>query len=405
MKAKIKFRKFLKEAFFNDKKYSVITAGRRSGKTYNGILWLLLDLLKYRDFNGIHVDTTQRNLDNYVQRYYKPILKKMNVWDYCSWNMQKKILTLPYENYIDFGSSTEPENLEGFAYQRALLNEGGIIMKKDSLWENTLQPMFKGSDTKVRIIGTPKGKNKFFELYQQGKTGHPLYSSFHFTAYDSPEWTKEELDALKMELPPEVFNQEYMAAFIEGAGIVFRKIYENIHSLGTIDRGKPGVEYVMGVDLAKYVDFTVITVAEKNTKKVVFVDRFNQLDWTFQKDRIMSNWILFNKPRTIIDATGIGDPIFEDLKKYIPNSEPYKFNNTTKGDLIRALAIAFEQGKIQIPRIEVLISELELYEYEQSKTGTISYNAPDGFHDDCVISLALCNYIIQEEREFALAWI
>mgnify|MGYP000143137456 FL=1 len=56
----------------------------------------------------------------------------------------------------------------------------------------------------------------------------------------------------------------------------------------------------------------------------------------------------------------------------------------------RNLGLAFERGDLRILNDEVLINELEGYEQEvMPMSGTVRYGAPDGQHDDCVMSLAI----------------
>lgn len=397
MKINVEVPQFIKPALYNDYKYSIIVAGRRTGKTYNAIQWLLETLMTTDATSAIHIDTTQGNIQKYVDRYYKKFLKP--IWHLCSWNSQKYILTLPGGKYIDFGSAERPENLEGFDYDLALLNEGGHILKKDTFWYNTLQPMFKQAI--VRIIGTPKSKNLFHNLYELGKSGSDSdYTSFHFTAYDSPFWKKEQLEKIKKNIPEEFFRQEYLAEFLEGAGSVFRSIHECIRE------PEQGLKAnVMAVDLAKHQDFTVITLANKEQKQVIEMDRFNQIDWGFQKDRIVNTWEKNGKPKLVIDSTGAGDPIFDDLKNHGVQVEGYKFTNKTKNELIKSLSVAMDNRDINFPNINYLVSELEVFGYDMTPSGNIRYNAPSGHHDDAVISLALANYLIQNSVNVSLSWI
>jgi hypothetical protein len=67
----------------------------------------------------------------------------------------------------------------------------------------------------------------------------------------------------------------------------------------------------------------------------------------------------------------------------------YKFTNDSKKKLIEALMIAFEQARILILNEKVQTNELDIFEYKIGQSGTVHYSAPDGYHDDCVISLAL----------------
>lgn len=388
---------FIKPALYNNAKYSVITSGRRTGKTYNAVQWLLEKLLTDPKAKaGLHVDTTQSNLTAYLERYYRPILKP--IWHLCHWNGQRYILSLPGNKYIDFGSSQKPENLEGFEYDYAILNEAGIILRKESLWYESLEPMFQHA--KVRIVGTPKGKNLFHKLYTKGKEGHQDYKSFQFSSYNSPFVNDKVIEEARKTLPEEVFRQNYLAEFIEGAGSVFRNI------TNCIREPQPNLKCdILGIDLAKHEDFTVITAVNQQYKQVIEVDRFNQIDWSFQKNRIVAMWERLNKPMIIIDSTGVGDPVLDDLRAFGMNIEGYKFTNSSKAQLIQSLSLSMDKGEIFFPNKQELISELEIFGYDMTSSGNITYNAPQGFHDDMVISLALANYKMNLYQEISLTWI
>lgn len=373
--------RFLKTAYQDERRIVCVKAGRRTGKTYNFALWLIQKLDNNPESAGLWVDTKHANIDKYVERYFKKMLKKMGHWGNCNWNAQKKILTLHNGSYIDFGSAERPENMEGFGYDFAVLNEAGLILKKKSLWENTLYPMIKHA--MVRIIGTPKGKNTFESLYKR----YPHYS---FSAYDSPYYEPHEIEEAKATMTQEAFAQEMMADFIDGAGSVFRNIHEN--ATGTLlDAPREGGRYVLGVDLAKHTDFTVIMIGDTETKEVVWHDRFNQIDWGLQKNRIISAYQKFKCGYGVMDATGVGDGIFDDLINAGLNLEGFKFTSTTKQELVSNLSIAMDNQAIRYPKIETLTDELSLYAYEQRANGQFSYSAPEGFHDDEVMALALLN--------------
>ena len=90
-----------------------------------------------------------------------------------------------------------------------------------------------------------------------------------------------------------------------------------------------------------------------------------------------------------MDTTGVGGPVVEQLKRKGIQVEGYNFNNTTKQQLIEALAVAIENEEISYPKIDTLIHELQLYEYEITRAGNVRYSAPQGYHDDTVIALGL----------------
>lgn len=390
----ISIPQFLENAFYNNVKYSIIASGRRTGKTMNAVQWMI-EMLLDNQSNGLWVDTVQGNLDAYVKRYFKPILKE--IWHLCYYNERKGYLELPNGSYIDLRSAQKPENMEGFEYQYVVINEAGIVFRKQELWYNTIYPMTKGDKTRVKIIGTPKGKNLMSKLAVQAKD-NPDYKFYKFSAYESPFWNKKELNKIKQIVPEEVFRQEYMAEFVDGGGNLFKNLNSIIRN-ETLEFGKPNAMYSMGVDLAKHQDFTVITVVDTNTRQCVYIERFNQLDWSLQKQKIVNVWQKFNRAEMIIDSTGVGDSIFDDLVSHGINVTPFKFTNSSKLQLIRNLVIAFENKEIFIPNNEDLINELEMFEIQTTPSGQITYNAPEGMHDDCVISLALTNHLLHNVKE------
>jgi hypothetical protein len=101
------------------------------------------------------------------------------------------------------------------------------------------------------------------------------------------------------------------------------------------------------------------------------------------------------RPAVVIaEANSMGMPIIEELSRAHLPIRPFTTTNATKAAIIEALALAFEQDTIRILRddakhAQTLIGELQGYEVSKTATGMPKYSAPDGMHDDCVMSLAL----------------
>jgi phage FluMu gp28-like protein len=177
---------------------------------------------------------------------------------------------------------------------------------------------------------------------------------------------------------------------------VFRGVRDCVG--GRLEDPDANKSYVIGVDLAKYQDYTVIVVMEKTNMQVVYFDRFHKLDWNFQKNKIANVIRRYNNAQCTIDATGIGDPIFDDLNRLGLNIIPYKISGVSKKPLIENLSLNIQEGNISYPDIPELINELNIYAYTQSQTtGHTSYSAPEGYHDDIVIALALACWNLKSE--------
>ena len=145
----------------------------------------------------------------------------------------------------------------------------------------------------------------------------------------------------------------------------------------------------MGVDLGKHEDFTVLTIIDKWNNNVVYWDRFKEIDYPFQKARIKAVALRYNNARIIVDSTGVGEPIRDDLSREGLFVDDFKFTNKSKKELIEKLSIFIEQKMLYIPPKDELTDELKAFGYHLTDSGNVVYKAPQGLHDDSVISLAL----------------
>lgn len=267
-------------------------------------------------------------------------------------------------------------------------------LMKEAVWE-FIRPILAENGGWAVFNFTPRGTNHAWKVLQQAKD-----NSNWFTAVLSVEDTgaidKEALDEEKKSMPEDLFQQEFMVKFIEGATQCFKNIDESTYVVENgqkvrwdgIFKDTEDKRFNLGIDLAKYQDFTVITPFDLTTFRVGKQDRFNQIDWNLQKAKIELNWIRHNKPVTRIDGTGLGDPIVDDLSLRMANIESIKFTEEMRNALLKNLQLKLEQGIIKIPYDETLISELKSFQYVL-KGNKVRMEVPDNMHDDCVMSLAL----------------
>lgn len=364
----------------------IVPAGRRSGKSYgvsiavityalenpNSLIWWVAPI--YAQAIDIGYRTIRNLLDN----------------EYISKTSEGGVnphIELVNGSKIEFKSADRPDSMRGYSLDLLIVDEAGYI--KDKVWSDVLRPTLADRNGKAIIIGTPKGKNWFFNLYMQGKNKENGIESFTFTTFSNRFIPREEVEIMIKSLPEMTIRQEIYAEFLEGMGAVFRHIRENIK--GGFEEPTINKRYTMGVDLAKHEDFTVITILD-NEGHLVFFDRFNKIDWTFQKERIHQIYLKWRPNTVVIDSTGVGDPIFDDLVRAGMNVVGYKFTNESKKDLVQNLSILLDKGEISYPNIDELINELESYGYEISESGIVKYGAPEGLHDDIVMSLALAAF-------------
>jgi len=257
----------------------------------------------------------------------------------------------------------------------------------EEIWTAIFQPVLRENKGSATFVYTPKGKNHSWKLLELAKQNPEWFWSLK-TVHDTGVFTPAELDEIKRNTPQALYAQEYECQFLEGAGQFFRRIRENTYDPSKTDLTTTG-DFQLGVDLAKYQDWTVITPFNLNTFRAYPQDRFNQVDWNLQEARIEAAARRFNDAKVVIDSTGVGDPIVENLQSRDLNIDPFKFTETSKSNLLQNLAINLEQDKVKIPNDEGLIGELESFRYELNERGKIKFGAPEGMPDDRVMSLAL----------------
>lgn len=370
---------------FNDPaRFKVLICGRRWGKSTLAAYIVLIAALSKKDGTYFLVSPTYSQT-SIIWRMIKKIIPM---------NLVEKIME--GDKYIQFKngslifakSGDSPDALRGEGLDGVVLDEAAML--KREVWEQAIRPALADKEGWAVFISTPKGRNYLFNLYLKGKndlTG--LYMSFKYTSYDNPFVKKEELDEMILGLPELEYRQEIMADFIEGSGTVFKNYGEVIGN--TLEEPIPGEYYYIGVDLGRHEDFTVITAGKLSSQTVVYLERFNKTNWVFIRDRIVEVYNKFYKGVVYIDSTGMGDPIYEDLATEI-NIVGVKFTQQMKHALINNLAIMIEQQRIHLPDDPQLVEEFEAYTYKTAPSGAVQYGAPSGFHDDIVISVALCAY-------------
>lgn len=348
-----------------ERRFVVVMCGRRFGKSELSQILIIKEALKGGQV--AYITPTYKLAQVFFERLTKVLPFKNNI--------QKLKIYCPNEGSIEFFTGERLDNLRGRKFHLVIIDEAAFIPDLQSGWENSIRPTLTDFEGRAVFLSTPRGKNFFYSLFM--KQGENDWQSFKFSTYDNPHINPREIDEARIQLPEVVFNQEYLADPAENSANPFGNAF--IKRCIKPISAQPIVCY--GIDLAKSVDFTVI-VGLDNNGNVAYFDRF-QLDWHNTKETIKR----LPPAPIIVDSTGVGDPILEDLLREGVNIEGLKFTSQSKQQLMEGLASAIQQGRIGFPE-GVIVDELDVFEYQFTANG-VRYSAPSGFHDDCVMALAL----------------
>ena len=311
-------------------------------------------------------------------------------FNYCPGELIEEIhradrhVILSGNRHVWFKSADNPDSLRSQGVKVLWVDEGAQIAEE--AWTLALRPALMDEKGIAFFTGTPRGHNWYFQLGTRGQDSKQTdYKSWSFPSASNPYLDPAEIASFARDMPELAYRQEVLAQFLEDVGSVFRGVDRIV--VGGFELPQQNKKYVMGADLAKLEDFTVLIVLDIDGHLCAF-DRFNQLDWVFQRKRIVQLSQNYDA-RLLIDSTGVGDPIEDELCREKVHVDGYKFTNATKKDLIENLSIMIENHQLTIPPIPVLINELKLYGYKTTRSGNVQYGAPEGYHDDAVIALAL----------------
>jgi len=349
----------------SDKRFIVVMCGRRFGKSELSQILGITESLKGGQV--AYVTPTYGLAQVFFERLAKVLPFKNNI--------SKLKIYCPNEGSIEFFTGERLDNLRGRKFHLVIIDEAAFISDLEDGWNNSIRPTLTDYEGRAVFLSTPRGKNFFYSLFM--KQGENDWQSFKFSTYDNPHINPREIDEARIQLPEVVFNQEYLADPAENSANPFGNAF--IKRCIKPISAQQIVSY--GIDLAKSVDFTVI-VGLDNNGNVAYFDRF-QLDWHNTKETIKR----LPPAPIIVDSTGVGDPILEDLLREGVNIEGLKFTSQSKQQLMEGLASAIQQGRIGFPE-GVIVDELDVFEYQFTANG-VRYSAPSGFHDDCVMALAL----------------
>jgi len=294
-------------------------------------------------------------------------------------------LHLVNDSVVAFKSAEIPDNLRGVGLTFLVVDEAARV--RAEAWREALRPTLTDTASRAVFISTPAGRNWFHDLFLMGLDPHQAdYAAWRFPTSANPHISAGDIELARANLPERIFNQEYEAEFLENDCAVFRNVRGCVRSAvrapAETDRS------VMGVDLGKIRDYTVCTVLETRSMNVIGFDRSSRADWTIQQRRIAELAETY-RAEICIDSTGVGDPVYDWLRAEGLRISPYRFTAQSKRRLIENLILTFDRGEIALPDEPQLLGELEGFEQIVTASGAIQYGAPEGRHDDCVISLAL----------------
>lgn len=371
------------QALFCKERFSVVEGSTKCGKTYPCIIWLLHECFRTgqdgRAYWWVAPIFEQARI---AFRRTKAMLMKadqaMTIWEP---HEQEMAITIKGNGRIVFKSGDNPDSLYGEDVFAAVVDEASRV--KELAWY-ALRSTLTATGGPARIIGNVRGrKNWAYKLARRAESGEPNMRYAKITCADAVAAgliPQSEVEQARRDLPDWVFRELYMSEPSEDGANPFGIQ----HIAACVVPMSDLAPEVYGVDLAKSTDWTVVVGLDANGHVCRF-ERWQRVPWKETQDRILE---MVGEVPALVDSTGVGDAILEDLHRAAPRIEGFKFSNQSKQQLMEGLAVAIQSRRVGFPD-GVVRSELDEFEFQITQSGKVSYAASEGLHDDCVVALAL----------------
>lgn len=303
---KVELLPWQQEVFNSPTRFKVVAAGRRTGKSRLAAWMLIIEALQTDRGHVFYVAPTQGQARDIMWQNLlelaHPVLKTSHIN-----NLQ---ITLINGATISLKGADRPETMRGVSLRFLVMDEYADM--KPEVWEQILRPALADQKGSAMFIGTPMGRNHFYELYSYGlEDEDETYQSWHFTSYDNPLLDPEEINVAKKSMSSFAFRQEFLASFEAAGSEVFKE--EWIH----MDDEEPDTgAFYIAVDLAGFAD--VQKASNSKLKRLdqtaISVVKVNEDGW-WVADIIYGRWDVKKTAQKIFEAVARYEPVAVGIEK------------------------------------------------------------------------------------------
>ena len=295
------------EVWADDTRFKIVAAGRRTGKSRLAAWLLIVNALQTERGQVFYVAPTQGQARDIMWQTLLELGNPVITGSHIN-NLQIKLVN---GATISLKGADRPETMRGVSLKFLVLDEYADM--KPDVFEQILRPALADQKGCAMFIGTPMGRNHFYELYKYADLGDDeTYKAWHFTSYDNPILDPNEIDTAKKSMSSYAFRQEFMASFEARGSEMFKEDWVKFDESG-IDEG----DYYIAIDLAGFEE-----VNKKRTKNAkldetaIAVVKVNPNGW-YVENIIHGRWTLDETAAKIFQAVRDYKPVSVGIEKGI----------------------------------------------------------------------------------------
>jgi len=260
-----------REVFDDNHRFKIVAAGRRFGKSRLAAWLLLIEALQSTGKDVFYVAPTYQQARDILWG----LLKELGHEVIKSAHENTSVLTLVNNRKIYLKGADRPDTLRGVGLCFCVIDEYADI--KPNVWEQILRPALADVQGKALFIGTPKGRNHFYDLYKYAEGNKDEeWTSFHYSSYDNPLIPASEIDAAKRSMSSFAFRQEFLASFEAASRDIFKEEWIKYDE----EEPKEG-RYFIAVDLAGFVKVDKMASAKNKQldETAISIVKVNEEGW------------------------------------------------------------------------------------------------------------------------------
>lgn len=289
------------EVWNDDTRFKVVAAGRRTGKSRLAAWLLIINALQTDRGHVFYVAPTQGQARDIMWQTLLELGHPVISGSHIN-NLQIKLVN---GATISLKGADRPETMRGVSLKYLVMDEYADM--KPDVWEQILRPALADQKGSALFIGTPMGRNHFYELYKYGELSEDeTYKSWHYTSYDNPILDPSEIDVAKKSMSSYAFRQEFMASFEAKGSEMFKEDWVKF-STEAPDNG----DYYIAIDLAGFEE-----VGKKRTKNT----KLDETAIVVTKVTDNGNWWVDNIIYGRWDLNETATKIFQAVRDYQPVS-------------------------------------------------------------------------------------
>lgn len=296
------------DVFADPTRFKIVAAGRRTGKSRLAAWMLIINALQTDRGHVFYVAPTQGQARDIMWSTLLELGHSVIKSSHIN-NLQ---LTLINGTTISLKGADRPETMRGVSLKFLVMDEYADM--KPSVWEQILRPALADQKGHAMFIGTPMGRNHFYDLYQYGAMGDdPTYKAWHFTSYDNPLLDPEEIDVAKKSMSSYAFRQEFLASFEAVGSELFKEDWVKF------DEEEPETgDYYIAVDLAGFEDVKAISTGKSSRldSTSIAIVKVNEEGW-WVAEIVHGRWDLNTTAEMIFDAVAEYEPVAVGIEKGI----------------------------------------------------------------------------------------